>query len=250
MQKALLYLAISLSFTTFGQINVGDSTTQGILLNFNAGYFLKSGDFASIFGSNFAGGVDFQYKTKQNWIFSIGGRYHYGDQLQDPTAIFGNLVTRQGEVLGLNGEYAPVTYRERGWDAGFDFGKIFTSLGHNANSGLMVTLGAGYNNYYIDIRNQLENTPQLEGEYLKGYDRFSQGAMTRQYIGYFFSGSRNRLNFTAGFEFMQGYNKSLRAFNYDTRSFDTNQKLDLYYGFRVSWFLPFYDKNAQKYYYY
>lgn len=250
MRKVLLIIAIALSATSFGQLNIQDSATQGILLNINVGYFMKGGDFAEVFNPNFSGGLDLQYKTRSNWIFSIGARYHFADGLKDPTAIFGDLVTSQGEILGLNGEYAPVTYRERGWDMGFDVGKIFTSLGHNANSGPLFTIGAGYNNYYIDIRNQLDNTPQIQGEYLKGYDRFSQGLMTKQFLGYFFSGSRKRLNFTAGFEFMQGYNTSLREFNYDTRSYDTESKLDLYYGIRISWFLPFYDENAQKYYYY
>lgn len=250
MRKVLILCFSFFSLTGLAQLNLADSASQGILVNINIGHFLKAGDFSETFGSNWSGGLDLQYKTKDGWIFSVGARYHFGDQLKNPTAIFGEMVTSQGEILGLNGEYAPVTFRERGWDMGFDFGKIITKWGHNANSGPMITLGLGYNNYYIDIRNQLDNTPQIQDEYLKGYDRFSQGFMTRQYLGYFFSGSNKRINFTAGFEFMQGYNHSIRGFNYDTRSYDLDMKLDMYYGFRISWFLPFYDENAQKYYYY
>ncbi len=250
MYKALVVLLSFVSFNAWSQVNVRDSTAQGWLIHISANYMTKGGEFASYLDDNFMLGGDVQYKFKSNWLVSFGGRYHFADDLENAQQIFGELMTSQGEFLSLNGEYAQITFRERGWNMSADVGYIFNRLGHNANSGLLVSLGAGYNVHFIDIRNQRENTPQVQELYKRGYDRWTEGFMTRQLIGYQFAGTERRINFTLAFEFMQGFNENVRGFNYDTREYVTGNQLDLYYGLRFSWFLPIYDQNAQKFYYY
>lgn len=250
MRKLIFCTLALLSFSSFAQVNVRDSLAQGWLFNISTSYMLKGGDFAEYLGPNFTIGGDIQYKFKSNLILSFGGRYHFADQVKDAQAIFGDIITSRNEVLGLNGEYAPVTFRERGWNTSLDLSYIYNGLGHNVNSGAMVSVGAGFNAHWIDVRNQLDNTPQIQDEYLRGYDRYTQGFMTRQFIGYFHAGNRRTINFTVGLEFMQGFNSNNRGYNYNTRAFDTDSKLDLYYGVRFSWFLPIYDENAQKFFYY
>lgn len=250
MRKFVLGTLILLSLSSLAQVNVKDSLAQGWLFNISTSYLLKGGDFADYLGPNFTVGGDLQYKFKSNVILSVGGRYHFADQVKDVQSIFGDIITTRNEVLGLNGEYAPVSFRERGWNTSVDLSYIYNRWGHNANSGALFSVGLGYNAHWIDVRNQLENTPQIQDEYLRGYDRFTQGFVTRQFLGYHHSGNQRTINFTVGFEFMQGFNKNVRAYNYNTRAFDTGSKLDLYYGLRFSWFLPIYDENAQKFYYY
>lgn len=250
MRRYLIMSFLTLTLPLTAQVNVADSTTQGWLFHLTTSYHLKGGDFSSYLGPNFGIGGDLQYKLKSNWTISAGGRYQFADNLRDGNRIFGNLLTDNGELLALNGQYSFARFRERGWNAGVDVGYIFDRFGHNRNSGLYVSAGVGYNSHWIDIRNQENNTPQVQGEYLKGYDRRTEGVLTRQYVGYMFAGSQRRINFTIGFEFMQGFNRNLREFNYDTRMPDLDSKLDLYYGVRFSWFLPVYDQNAQKFYYY
>ncbi|NVK27102.1 MAG: hypothetical protein HWE14_03605 [Flavobacteriia bacterium] len=250
MRRRLLLIALFFSTLSFAQVNVRDSLVQGWLIHISASYNMKGGDFSEHFLPNFSIGGDLQYKWKSNWFLSVGGRYHFGDKLRDPYAIFGDLLTSSGELLALNGEYATVTFRERGWNGSVDVSYLFNQLGHNPNSGVMLGLGLGYNAHWIDVRNQQDNTPQIQDEYLRGYDRYTQGFMTRQYLGYHFAGDQRSVNFTIGFEFMQGFNSNNREYNYNTRMFDTGTKLDYYYGLRVSWFLPIYNENAQKFYYY
>lgn len=250
MRTLFIGTLLLLATSTFAQVNVRDSTVQGWLFHATANYHLKGGDFAEYLNPSYGIGGDLQYKWKSNFILSVGGRYNFGDGVKDPLTTFGDIFTAQGEILTSGGEYAYISFSERGWNATLDVGYIVNSLGHNANSGLLITAGAGWNAHWIQVRNQSENTPQLQDEYLKGYDRFTQGVLTRQFLGYQFSGNNEMINFTAGFEFMQGFNHNVREFNYATRSYDTGAKLDLYYGLRVSWFLPIYNQNAQKYYYY
>ncbi len=66
--------------------------------------------------------------------------------------------------------------------------------------------------------------PQLEGDYVKGYDRLSNGFMTYQFIGYQHMDPRQYVSLIGGVEFYQGYTQSRRGYNYDTRTFDTAKK--------------------------
>lgn len=250
MHKIILAVGLLISTTCFSQINLADSTARGWMFHISASYLAKGGDFSEYMKPGFGLGGDVQYKWRSNWVLSVGGQYHFADNLKTGTTIFDNLLTSQGELIGLNGEYSVTTFRERGWHATVDLGYIISDWGHNANSGVLISLGGGYNAHWIDVRNQQENTPQIQDDYLRGYDRYTQGFLTRQLIGYQFAGSNKRVNFTLAFECMQGFNKNVREYNYDTRAYDLDGKLDLYYGVRFSWFLPIYQKNPQKYYYY
>lgn len=250
MQKHLYVIFAFLPMYLSGQVNVQDSTTQGWLFNIQTAYQWKGGDFSEYLTSNWALGLDLQYKLKSNWIVSVGGRYRFSDNLRNPDDMFDEVLTANGWVLGLNGEYANVTFRERGFDITADVIKVFNRWGHNSNSGPYIRLGAGYSAHWISIRNPEENTPQVQDDYSNGYDRRHQGLLTRQQIGYFYAGSNKKINFTLGFEVMQGFSQNVRGFNYSSREFDSGSKLDLYYGITFSWFLPIYNQNAQKYYYY
>lgn len=250
MRILLISGAFLLASQSFGQVNVRDSTAEGWMIHISSSYTLKAGDFSEYLNPNFTIGGDVQYKFQNNWAISVGGRYHFADGLKDPNAIFGDIITSRGQVLGLNGEYAPVTFRERGYNWSVDVTKIFSQWGHNANSGPALSFGAGYNAHWIDVRNQQENTPQIQDEYLRGYDHYTQGFMTRQFLGYHYAGNFSMINFNLGFEFMQGFNRNVRGYNYHTRATDSDQKLDFYYGIRATWFLPIYNQNAQKYFYY
>jgi hypothetical protein len=55
------------------------------------------------------------------------------------------------------------------------------------------------------------------------------------------------LNFLAGFEFYQGFTQGRRSFNFDTRSRESEKRLDLLFGVRLGWTLPFYvGENADE----
>ena len=164
--------------------------------------------------------------------------------------IFGQLATEQGFLLGLNGQYAPVEFLYRGFQIGGHVGKLVNWIGPNPNSGVLFKLGGGYVQNRILIRAPNTEIPQIQGEYGKGYDRLHEGFALKQYIGYMHSSNSRTVNFQVGFEFMQGFTKSVRGFNYDTEMPDLDSKLDLYFGFKASWFLPIYDKNQQKFFYY
>lgn len=231
------------------QVNIADSAASATIFNISGAYIFKGGDFAEYFANSAAVGGDVQYKFRSHWMISAGARFHFSDRIRQETEIFGGMITETGFILNLNGEYANISFRENGYEITADVSRVFPQWGHNANSGPIISAGVGYVTHYIFIRSNEDNVPNLSDEYAKGYDRLHRGLLTRQFIGYFHAGSNKRLNFTVGFEFMQGFTQNVRKFNYDTRQPDTGSKLDLYYGLKLSWFLPLYSSNTQQYYY-
>jgi hypothetical protein len=99
------------------------------------------------------------------------------------------------------------------------------------------------------IETLFDDVPQLEGSYRKGYDRLHMGLSTQQFVGYLFQADHRFLNFYAGFEFVQGFTKNVRTYNFDLGGPDNTQKIDLYYGVKVAWMIPIYRRTPKEIYF-
>ena len=110
--------------------------------------------------------------------------------------------------------------------------------------------GVGYMEHRLVIDNQFHTAPQISDDYAKGYDRLTGGININEFVGYFYMGKSRILNFYGGFEFFQGFTKSKRDYVFDLQKKDTENKLDLYFGFKVGWMIPIFNRAPDKYYYY
>ena len=123
-------------------------------------------------------------------------------------------------------------------------------MGPNKNSGLLLMGGLGFLQHRIRIENLDNRVPNLNDDYVKGYDRLSNGFAAHQFIGYMHLSNSRRLNFYVGFELNQAWTQNRRGYNFDKQQVDKEKRLDLLYGIKVGWILPLYPKGAQKYFYY
>ena len=160
------------------------------------------------------------------------------------------VLTTSGHVIDGNGTYALYTVNERGFTLNARLGYIFNSLGFNPNSGLMIMGGAGYIQHFTKIDNQYRTAPQISGDYAKGYDHLRGGIEINEFIGYFFMSNSRLYNFYAGFEFVQGFTKSKRAYLLDIMGPDNKNYIDMFYGFRIGWMIPVFRRVPREYYYY
>ncbi len=217
----------------------------------NAGYSVNipGGDMAERFGWNSNVSWQFGYKTKKNFTFGINTNFFFGNTIKD-TSVMMNLYTQHGFIIDKNGSPAEVNLYERGYMLSVYAGKILPLLGPNINSGIVVEGGVGFVQHKIKILDQYKSVPALEGDYLKGYDRLTNGLLLHQFIGYQYIGNSHFVNFKVGFEFFQGFTQNRRDYNYDTRERDTRQRTDLLYGFRLFWTIPLYKRRALEYYVY
>jgi len=208
----------------------------------------SGGDFAKRWGYTNTLGLEANFKLKNNLTFGLESHFLFGNTFKD-SAIFKNLYNSDGEITSGSGFPADVIYFLRGAAFTGQIGYVFNQLGGNANSGLWVNFGLGYMVHKIRIENHYDKVDQFEGDLIKGYDKLTMGVTTKQFIGYLHQSNKRFLNFYGGFEFMQGYTKNVRNYNFDTEGPENELRLDLFYGFKVGWMIPIYQGEVQKYYF-
>lgn len=249
MRITLFILLLFFGFNLLAQlspVNIGN----GLLVNMSFGGQTPAGDLASRFGLNLnvGGGVDFLTRER-NFIFGIEGSYIFGTDVRQD--VIASLKTADGFIIANDRAYADIQLRQRGFYVGAIVGKLFSLSATNPRSGIRATFGLGLLQHKIRIQDDpFRGVPQLDEAYKKGYDRLSNGLTLSQFIGYQLLSADKRQNFYAGFDFVQGFTKNRRDFNFDTRTQDTEQRIDLLFGFRVGWVLPFYlGKGSDEIYY-
>lgn len=214
--------------------------------------------------NNLGGG--FVYKTESNWLFTANGNFIFSNRLNiDRVEIFGEGITTDvGEIIGGAGSYMTFEINQRGLHIQAEVGKLFP-YGTNPNSGFFVQAGLGYLRNRIHVAYQqtmLNPSHQVEGDYEYGYDRMRGGPALHLETGYLYLSDTRLLNVSISFEVTYARTRSLR--DYDFRVFtnpetevmepvgyiDQSKRFnDLYYGIRVTWNIPTYERQPQDYYY-
>ncbi|MCB9185824.1 MAG: hypothetical protein H6601_03680 [Flavobacteriales bacterium] len=229
---------------------VKDSAVGSALFRVAYAAQIPVGDYANRFGFTNHIGASAGYRTKSNWIFTVGGYYIFGNSVTDKNTLLASMTNSSNLIITSSGEQAYVNISQQGYYVNFQFGKIFPWVAPNPNSGFMFTLGGGFMEHWIGLRAQGNNVPQLLGDNRKGYDRLTNGIILQEFIGYHFQGSTRLLNFYAGFEFTQGFTGNRRSYDIPTMTVKDEDYIDLLFGFKVGWMMPFYRRNQDKYYYY
>lgn len=231
------------------QVNLKDSIANGWLFGVGIGNHWKTGELAKTYGSNLDVNLDIWYKTESNWMFGVGGNFLFGQDVKIAQDLFKGIQSSNLQIMDGNGSFADIRLFERGFAAQGKVGVLINQLGHNANSGLLLTAGMGWMQHRIRIESIGESTPQVQDEYAKGYDRLRMGYQFNQFIGYMSSSPRKTVNFMVGLDFRQGVTESMRGYQYDLKQTLTGTQVDYYWGLRFVWFLPVWDEGAQTYYY-
>lgn len=239
----LFFFILKISFSQ----GVNDTSIFVPMCKFSYAFQIPGGDLANRFGYNSNIGAEFSIKTKTNWILGLEGFFLFGDMVKE-TFMFDSLRSTNGEIINEFGEYANIILYERGFYFGANLGKLIPIWGPNTNSGIIISGGAGLLQHKIRIENEGNNTPSINGKYIKGYDRLSNGLAAKIFIGYLYLGKRKLKNFTVGFEFYQAWSKNRRDINFDTMQKDDKLRKDLLYSVKLSWVLPIYVGKPEKYY--
>ncbi|NNC84324.1 MAG: hypothetical protein HKN79_12170, partial [Flavobacteriales bacterium] len=164
------------------------------------------GDMADRFGGSASMGAAYRYKTKSNWQFGVEGHFIFGNNVKEPVAA--GLLTSEGFVIDQLGGFTELLILERGMTLVGSVGKIVPAFGPNPNSGFVFRVGSGLLQHKIRLETRNNDVPQLEGEYLKGYDRLSNGLTLHQFIGYQFLSNKRLVNFSLGIEGYQAFTQS------------------------------------------
>jgi len=203
---------------------------------------------ADRFGANSAVSFSFLAKTKSNILFGYDFTGLFGNKVKED--VLNKIATPDGEIINRLGKFADVLITERGFFTGPQIGYLLPFKKPNPNSGIYFLVSGGLLQHKINIQNKNEDSPQILGEYLKGYDRLSNGFALKESVAYLHFDNRSLINFFIGMEFYQGWTMSRRDFDYNLMKKDTKKRLDMLFGFKFGWIIPFYKKMDDTFYYY
>lgn len=269
MKKSVILLLSTLIMGTvaFGQTprNIDKEPIPTVMFQVTYGAQLPGLDTKTDYGFTNTIGGSIIYKTENNWILAANGNFIFGNQIKGSRVdVFGEgITTDDGEIIGGGGLFTSLALFQRGLHFQAEVGKLFP-FKPNPNSGFFVQFGAGYlyNRMRVDYQIEAQNplTPMLN-DYQYGYDHMRGGPALHAEAGYLVMSNSRIYNFSVSLEATYARTKSLR--DYDFRVFfdengdpqimgyyDKNHRYnDFYYGIRLSWMIPTYQRQPEAYYY-
>ncbi len=216
---------------------------NSVLLCFNYARLAQFGDLAKRFGGVNSLGFTAAYKFGKNYQIQGGINTVFGSRVKENGA-FDTIIGNSGYLIDINGNYSEVKQYMRGYHWHVDFGKIIPINKYDQNSGFLVSAGLGFMQHKIKYTFQRTVLPQLEGEYAKGYDRLTNGLMFRGFLGYQRIDPKAMLNLIAGFEYLYGFTKNRRSYNFDTRTAETGLRNDIMLGFKFGFMISISGRKA------
>ena len=232
------------------QVNVRDSLLSFSTVNVSFGWQLPHADLAKRFGDFGSVGLSYLRKQKSGLIWGVNGNFLFGGSVKEKDML-SNITVNDDFVIGADGTLYEVKFLMRGIQFDARIGKVFPIGGPNKNCGIYTTLGAGFMQHKIRIDTERNaDVPPLTKEYVKGYDRLSNGWTINPAIGYLFLGNNRSINFFVQFEYTYAQTQNRRSFNYDSGITDRSIRHDGALGLRFGWVLPIYKAPSTDFFYY
>jgi hypothetical protein len=223
-----------------------DSSVRSVNFDLHYGAHQPVGLLNSRFGDFKSAGFGVFYKMQQNWLIGIDADYFFGKLVKEDS-ILKNLKTADGNIISSDGQFGEIKLYGRGYFVGATVGKLLPFRTHIKNTGLRILFKAGYFQHRIKILGDADLYP-LSETYKRGYDRLTSGFSIGQSISYFHMSSNRLLNYTIGFEFLEGFTQGRRVINFDTGKSGLDKRIDVLVGLRASWMLPVYIRNQNSVY--
>lgn len=229
----LIFFFFFLNVTTYAQ----DFPSKLYHVSFEYGVHAPGADLKDRFGTNFQAGIHIErIQLKSGLLFGLSSHFLFGNVVKED--VLTNLRTSDGGIIGNDRLFATVVLRQRGLNTQAYIGKIFKVIDGHYSSGIKITIGAGVLQHKIRVQDDSRSVTELTGEYLKGYDRLTNGLAINTFIGYQHIGKNRRINFIAGFDFVMAFTQSRRDFDFALMMADETRRTDMLSGFKVGWMLP------------
>lgn len=224
---------------------------KGFIININASADVPMADMAKRFGFDYRLGPAITYKTRSNWIFGAKFDFLLGNKIKEDSFMINIKDKYTGEFNGkvvqfinVSGYRTGVPVYERGYLVGLSVGRIFNFNHNRPDNGLTAITTAGFIQHKINIFNRDKDVAELWGDYLKGYDRLTNGWFLEQYLGYSFFSRNGLLNFNLGLDYMIAFTQGRRDYQFDLMRPDNAKRIDMLLGVRGGWLLPIFRKKS------
>jgi hypothetical protein len=236
----LLLFIFSASILAQEESEAVSETFNVFSFNIGYGYEIPAGDLVNRYGDNLKFTLGSQYLTAKSWTYEFDFNLMFGDEVKED--VLSSFRNENGNLIGSNGDLADVFSRERGFFMGALIGKIFSNP--NKQNGIKVAAGGGVLSHNIRFLDESSGFFQINGDYLKGYDRLTRGFALKQQIGHEYHSKNGRINLNLVFEFTQGFTENVRKYYFDQSTYVSGKRLDLLYGLRATYMLPVWRKSS------
>lgn len=247
--KLLIALFVFTATPAFAQLNVKDSITSFWFLQPHFSLQIPQGDMKERFFTNTAIGFGVHHKTKSNWMFGAEISYMFAEKVRNEDEILSNITTSEGFVIDQTGVFANIHFRQRGFFTGLKAGKVFPTRFGNPNSGVFALGSFGILQHKIRIEVHENTAPQLRDDYIKGYDKLTNGPAGSLFLGYLHTSDNKLSNFSAGIEYVYGITQSRRDYDFILMRKDDRIRHDQLISLRFTWMIPVYSRTPKHYYY-
>jgi hypothetical protein len=248
----LKYIFI-LFFTCFtslakAKIPMDSSAVAKKMVGFVACGDIPLADLAKRFGPYTKVGASFHRKSASNWLIGAKFSYMLGTQIKEPQFL-NNLATQAGGTITAGGALNILRLYQQGYYAGIEVGKIIPKWQVNANSGPIVLANMGFVQHKIKIYDRDNQFPQLKGDYIKGYDRLTNGLYAETVLGYAYFGTKRNINGLLALSVNIASTQGRREWWFDTQTTGLDKRIDASAGLVFIWWIPFQQKKVEDIYY-
>ena len=205
------------------------------------GLFFPGLDLKNNFGINSTIGLDLVLE-KNKLFHSLGFGYMFGENVKDSSMFF--MFSENGIIVDEIGQEGEVYLYQRGYQIMYKIGKDIKII----NQDFSLIFGVGFMQHKIKIKDQDNTIPALSEDYLKGYDKLTNGFNTSVFLGYKYEKAKNK--FQIGIESSIGFTKNRRSYNFVSMGPDNELKFDLMNGIKFIWWIPVSKRTTNKNYYY
>lgn len=245
----LLAVFVFTAISGSAQLNVKDSASSFWFLQPHLSLQFPGGDMKERFFMNSAVGFGVNYKTDKNWMFGAEMSYMFAEKVRNEDQILSNINTSEGFVIDQTGVFANIHFRQRGFFTGVKAGKIFQTRFGNPNSGVLLLGSLGLLQHKIRIEVYENTAPQLRDDYIKGYDKLTNGPAGSLFLGYMHVSDAKITNFTIGAEYIYGRTQSRRDYDFVLMGKDESIRHDQLFSIRFTWLIPVYSRAPKDYYF-
>ena len=221
---------------------------SSFMFSVDYGYQFPEFDLKERFGNNSSLGISLIKKNKNDYLFFLSGRWMFGNDIKEEN-IFDFIDGENGDIININGQIPIIRLFERGAQFHMNFGKKYNLNIKKSESGIVPSIGLGYVYHKIFIETLLGETPQLNEDLIKGYDRLSGGFSLKQSLTLMYLSENNMKNFNFGIELIECWARDLRNNNY-TNNNVPKKRFDVFIGLKFEWIIPLKKRTTSNYYYY
>ncbi len=221
---------------------------KGWIIAFNGSFDIPGANMAKDFGLSARLGPAVYYKTENNWMFGFKTDFIFGSDIKTDSLLI-NVRDRYGSFLTASGTRIGIGIYERGYMMALEAGKIVALSESRPDNGILFLTSGGFIQHKIDIYDADSQIPQLRGDYLKGYDRLTNGLFIEEYVGYVYFSKRSVFNFHIGLDAMCGFTQDRRDYLFDVMRTDNAQRIDILFGVRGGIYIPVFKRKSEEIFY-